>query len=209
MLSAAKSYGLEIDDLFKLGGDLKENGLSVEDCNVGLLIAAVIARLGFDLTRFEDFVKNVFLEAMNQGISDEELAKTLTEFSILRNENGRGYRQANENYQELLANKQRLEAEVLDLENRRKALKRQLDDEIIEVKTTREELRNFTFTRDTLSEINVPVENYEKLPRLFQNVKDLGYKPEAVVNLFSSTGDLLKQEKDLTDRVEDLTDQKA
>ena len=30
LVSVVRSYGLEIDDLIKLGGGLKENGLSVE-----------------------------------------------------------------------------------------------------------------------------------------------------------------------------------
>ena len=207
LLSVMRSYGLEIDDLFKLGGKLKENGLRVEDCNVGLFIATVLARFDVDLTGFDTFVKDVFLEAANQGISYEEIAITLIEFSILRRENGLGYRQANEKYQEVLENKKRLEDEALDLENQIKSLKLQVKEEVKEAKTTREELRNFSDTRDTLSMIDVPIDDYERLLTLFQNVVDLDYEPKAVASLYSAHKDLTGQKKELTYRVETLTDE--
>ncbi len=209
LLSVVRSYGLEIDDLFKLGGELKENDLSVEECNVGLSIVAVLTRLDVDLTRFDSFVKDVFLEAVKQGISDVELAITLVEFSILRRENGLSYRQANEEYHELHANRKRLEAESLGIENQVKSLKHKLLEEMKEEKITREELGNFTETRDTLKQIGVPVDDYEKLSTLFQNVKDLDYEPKAMANLFSAHKDLSKQKKELTTSVEALTDQNA
>ena len=207
LLSVMRSYGLEIDDLFKLGGKLKENGLRVEDCNVGLFIATVLARFDVDLTGFDTFVKDVFLEAANQGISYDEIAITLIEFSILRRENGLGYRQANEKYQEVLENKKRLEDEALDLENQIKSLKLQVKEEVKEAKTTREELRNFSDTRDTLSMIDVPIDDYERLLTLFQNVVDLDYEPKAVASLYSAHKDLTGQKKELTYRVETLTDE--
>ena len=209
LLSVVKAYSLEIDDLFKLGGELKKNGLNVKSCNIGLFIAAVLARLEVDLSRFESFVKDVFLEAAKQGISDVELVKTLYEFSMLRRENGLTYRQANEKYNELLANNKRLENEGLDFEKQIKSLKRQLNEEMKEEKITREELGNFTETRGTLIRIGVPVDDYEKLSTLFQNVKDLDYEPKAVVNLFSAHKDLSKQKKELAESVDALTDQNA
>jgi len=209
LLSVARSFGLEIEDLFKLGGELKENGLSVEECNVGLFIAAVLTRLNVDLSRFDIFVKDVFLEAANQGISDDQLVITLIEFSILRKENGLNYSQANEKYHEFLANIKRLEAESLDIENQVKSLKHKLLEEMKEEKITREELGNFTDTRDALKRIGVPVDDYEKLPILFQNVKGLDYEPKAVTNLFSAHKNLSEQNKELADSVEALTDEKA
>lgn len=209
LLSVVRSYGMEIDDLFKLGGELKENGLSVEDCNVGFFIAVVLIRLNVSLTRFESFVQDVFLEAADQGISDDELAVTLAQFSILRRENGLTYRQTNEKYNELLANNKRLENEGLDLENQIKSLKQQQTEEIKEEKTTREKLSNFSDTRDTLIRIGVPVDDYEKLPSLFHNIKELDYEPKAVASLFSAHEDLVEQKKDLTQSVEALTEENA
>jgi len=207
LLSVARSYGLEIDDLFKLGESLKKNSLSVEECNVGLYVATVLARLNVDLTRFDVFVKDVFLEAGNQGISNDELVITLVDFSILRRENGLTYSQANEKYRELLTNNKRLEIEGLSLEKQIKSLKRQLNEEMKVTKITREELRKFTDTMEALSEFDVPINDYEELPRLFQNVKDLDYEPKAVVNLFSAHKDLAKQKNELTDMVEALTNE--
>jgi hypothetical protein len=209
LLSVASSYGLEIDDLFKLGGELKKNDLSVERCNVGLFIAAVLARLNVDLSKFDNFVKDVFLEALNQGISNDELAITLAEFSLVRRENGLNYRQANENYKDLLAKKQRLEVEGLDIENQVKSLKHKLLEEMKEERITREELGNFTDTRDTLKRIGVPVDDYKKLPTLFQNVKDLDYEPKAVASLFSTHTNLSVQKKELSDTVQALTDEQT
>ncbi len=57
--------------------------------------------------------------------------------------------------------------------------------------------------------IGVPVDDYEKLSTLFQNVKDLDYEPKAMINLFLAHKDLSKQKKELTASVEALTDQNA
>lgn len=207
LVSVARSYGLDIEGLVKLGGDLRKNGLRVEDSKVGLYIASVLTNLGIDLTRFETFVEEVFVDAENQGIPYDELSVALNEFSILRREYGLSYRQANEKYQELFAHNKRLGVENLDLQKQIKSLKHQLNEEMRAGKVTREELKNFTDARDALSKLEISFDDYDKLPSLFQNLKNLDYEPKAVANMFSAYKDLTKQRRELSGRNKGLADE--
>jgi len=209
VISVMKSYELDIDEMFKLGRDLKDNDIKVEQCTVGFAIASVLTSLGVQLSVFDSFVKDVFISALSQEIKNNELAVTLAEFTILRKERGLTFRQANEEYQELIENKHILDAKSASLEIQIKSLKQQLKEDLKQAKTTRRELRDFTETRNTLSKIDVPIDDYEKLVTLFQNVGDLGNDPKALVSFFSAHKDLSEQKKELSDKVETLTIEEA
>ena len=62
IMRAARNYGLKVDDLFKLAGQLKENGLTVDRCGVGLYIANALVSLGIDLTILMDLLRIFFLK---------------------------------------------------------------------------------------------------------------------------------------------------
>lgn len=208
LVKAARSYGLEIEDLFKLAGDLKENELKVGECGVGLYIARVLTRLGVDLEAFDEFVKDVFLEAINQGIPNDELRHILLEFTILRKEQGLTYDQASKSYRELIGNKENLEKERIEIEHQIKSAKERLNEELKIAKITSDEINKFTRTKASLLQVGVPADDYEKLLTLFENLKGLDYDPKSVGDFYSSYNELVNQEKELRNIVESLSSEK-
>jgi DNA repair exonuclease SbcCD ATPase subunit len=205
IVSIAKSYGLDIDDVFKLTGELKEKNFTVGKCEIGYNIVHLLAGLGIEVESFEAFVKNFFVEAQKLRMSGTDLAVSLREVHDIRKEHGISFNQASKRYQELIDNKKKIEEDIRNTENKLKIAKQNLNEGLKSARTTSEEINKFKKTKSSLHTFGVPVDDYNKLPTLISNLSSLSNESKLILDFYSSYKDLEKMENELKESVGSLS----
>jgi transcriptional regulator with XRE-family HTH domain len=199
LMAAAKVYGVdsEVDELFDLALDLRKNEITVTDCATGLNVANVLTQFGVDMNVFEEFVRDVFLGSVEQGLTGIDVTSSLIEFVIIRRETGRTFSEITNSYRKLSEDIANLNNELAGVEEQLRISKEALQQELKEAKTTRQELESFKVTRSVLGSLGFVMDDYEKLGVLMVNIIERNYDAGQVLELFSKTSKLEERNKEL------------
>ena len=71
LMEAASFHGVEpeVEELFGLASELRKDKIAVADCATGFYVAKVLVGLGVDIKEFEGFVRDIFIESVEQGLT--------------------------------------------------------------------------------------------------------------------------------------------
>lgn len=208
LMSATSRYDLGIDDLFKLAANLRKEDIGVKQCKTGLSIYNVLKRLEVGVSQFETFVRDVFLETLDQGVNNDELAVALTEFVGIRKEHGLSYNQVTKKFYYYVEERVKLEASVEELEKKSKALNSELNRELRDADATRKVLKDYSTTKAALKRIWISFDNLEEIRTLFENMAGMGYDPNRIVDFYTTHSELEESRQILERNVHSLSDEK-
>jgi len=198
VLTAARSYGLEIDDLFNLAKELKEEpAIRVEDCRIGFEVSDIIVDLGVDVRVFKSFVEDVFLEAKKQDLSGAEIHRLSVEMRDIRKDSGLSYKQILKKYYEYQKDVRDLDSKISASEEELSEIKEAITIEVRNAGVTRSDLKAFVDTRNTLKNFGVATQDLHSLKNLLENIEELGHDPLRLVDFYKEHSEITEERNEL------------
>jgi chromosome segregation ATPase len=206
LITIARSYGVsgQVDELLSVSKELNRSGLQPSECVAGSKIVKTLRDLGVNESRFSGFIQEVYSDAVEQGLKPKELVGSCSELRRLRKQTGKGYQAILDDYEDKHLTNERLKSENIELENKRRQLKNQLNQEVRDKDATLQTLEAFNNTRESLKRRGVDVEELNKLAVLLLNVSEKSYDPEDITIFYSETRDLEEKKSSLEVTVSSL-----
>ena len=211
LMPTARSYGVEgqVQELIDVRKELNNSGLEPSECVAGSRVVKILRDLGVEESDFADFTGSVYVEVVAQGLKPKEFVNSAAELRRLRRLTGKGYQAILDDYESRHEVNERLKVENTSLEEERRQLKNQLDQEVREKDATLETLKWYDDTKKTLKEYGVAVEALDSLSVLLSNVSEKSYDPDDIIEFYSTTRDLEEHKRALGKNVSALTSEET
>lgn len=183
---AAKNYEIEdnFEELMNLARELKQNELKVEDARRGNEIAALLDTIHVEQPK--EFLIDIIQSAQSSGITGEEIIRYTNELKSIENQEGTSYVQlikgieARKNeYGELKKAHELIEEKIF-------SVKKELENNLDNVRITKIELEKYVSTRDKLKVKGISLEDAEKIEKLLQNFREHEFNVEEIIDFYGA-----------------------
>ena len=200
------------DQLRDFAVTLKKVGITPVQCATGFRIAMSMNRLGIKEDSFESFMSEVYQRCKNLELTPENIASFLTD--LLEFSKSVPFSKMTNYMQQKTDEKKKLEQEIENLEDDVGILQMEKGDfqalrdaALEDMKLTKDELQAYSSHKAELAKYGIPVNDFSKLAKIVDGVKQYGYNVKQLVEVFSDWQLLKIRRSDYRNEVAVLTQQ--
>ena len=188
-----------LDELRDFTVTLKNSGINPSQCASGLRLVVMLQKMGVDEENLASFISEVYSYCREVDLPPAKIAfhvKQLVELA-----QSVPLSQIQEQIQQQVAEKKKVEIDIMGLRDQESLAKYDLDKAREENKELFVELKNLRELKSQLEKLGIRLDDIPRFAKTMNAVRELGYDPGYIISMVSNIHTLKAQHMDLTETV--------
>jgi len=217
--------------LKELGKYLQQNNVSFDDAIIGFHVKALLKKLGIDVEKIKDFVEGFYAACVQNGVQPTVAITTVKRIIDIEKDAQIPFEELPQKYQNILDQIKTSEDTLATLNETiaktkkdKTVMVKELNEKITQLEQMYENLYQkyhvsvqklnfYTGIFESLTKINIPIEDTEKFAQMMANAQNLSYDEKIIISQIQASKthheDLKKIQKDMQHLQEQLRSAKS
>lgn len=148
----------------------------------GSRVHSLLSRIGISDEEFYRFASDAYKGCKQTDLKPSELVEIAKAIFEIQSESGVQVQDLPSQCKDLQAKKEDLKGEVLRLEEQKQKARKEMEDELVTAKLTKERIKDYVLTKESLEKLGVGLDDLDKLATMLQNSSGYDFEIKDIID---------------------------